>query len=88
MATEEDAIERLAKDYCSVLGNSVVISSGSINDKVITLFKNVRDIDQDSSKTYMESFLYHNNSLLSIGAPVEVVKMACYDVSLSGQTIS
>lgn len=88
MSTDDGVVERLARDYCAVLGSSVTISSGSIAGKVITLFKNVRDIDQDTSRTYVESFLCDENNLSPVGAPLEVVKMACHDVSPSGKTIS
>ncbi len=86
--SDDGVIEQLTRDYCAVLGSGVVIGSGSIAGKVVTLFKNVRDIDQDASKTYVESFLCDENHLSSLGAPLEVVKMACHDVSPSGKTIS
>jgi hypothetical protein len=76
--------EKLDQDYSNIVGSSVAVSATLQGNRIINLRRKVRDINNNSAKTFSCPYICNDTSIKPLLAPVEVSKRAIECNSASG----
>lgn len=76
--------EKLDQDYSNIVGSSAAVSASLQSNRIITLRRTVRDISNNTTKSFSCPYIHSDTAIKPLLAPVEIVKKVIDCSSVSG----
>lgn len=76
--------EKFDQDYSNIVGSSAAVTATLQGNRIINLRRKVRDINNNTTKTFSCPYICNDTSIKPLLAPVEVAKRVIDCNSLSG----